>query len=111
MKKTVLAFLILAYIILINLISCINFYEIEHKSKKEINSRGEIVKVNFKDDVSVTVKKDRWYGRIIENDGLSNLYLFYFIRLPLKRGNFNYLYAHILFSIIIILMAMKNYLE
>lgn len=110
MKKIVILIItIVVYVLLINSISSFSF-----ASQQQINSQEDDVsglKVGVGDAVSVSVKKSRFYGTIYQEDSQQDIKLFWFIPLPLKRGNFNYLFVHfpfLVFMVIILLKGGKN---
>lgn len=61
------------------------------------------VRMHVQDSVEVTVKRNRWYGEILESSGRSYLYLFGKIPLPLKDASINFIYFHK--ALVIILMS------
>ena len=60
------------------------------------NLRGGMigVEVGVSDAVSVSVIRNRWYGKIYENGETSTLLLFKFLKMPLKYYWFNFAYLH-----------------
>ncbi len=70
---------------------------------------GGPVKVGMGDMVSVTVTRQRWYGKIIEQAGkesrVSYLYLFWILKMPLAVNDFHFLYLHFLMLFLLIVMA------
>ena len=70
---------------------------------------GGPVKVGMGDMVSVTVTRQRWYGKIIEQVGgeskASYLYLFWTLKMPLAVNDFHFLYLHFLMLFLLIAMA------
>lgn len=69
-------------------------YEEEKYLKEE--SAYEL-KVDLESSVSVLIQRTRWYGKIIEQDGESRLYLFYFLPIPLHERQINFKWIHISF--------------
>ena len=55
---------------------------------------GTNVKIGFGDSVSTSVKRNRWYGKIYESDGKSNLYIFDLIKIPIKINNIDLTWYH-----------------
>ena len=108
MKHSIILTVIIAgYIVLINLAAFITqlggFTYIE---SIEQSDSGQGVKVGVAESVSVTVQRNRWYGKIIENAGddskISYVYLLNFLRLPLIINKFNFVYVHIIMLILIV---------
>jgi len=79
------------------------------ESIQEVKSKNQISEISVGDTTSVTLERNRWYGRIIENVGketkVSYLYLFKidFITIPLVIHNTNFKWIHFYF---ILLMAL-----
>lgn len=92
---------IISYIVLINFVAIITqFGGFAYADNIEQSDSGQGVRVGVGESVSVSVQRNRWYGRIIENVGddnsISYIYLFNFLRLPLIINKFNFIYVHIL---------------
>ena len=85
----------------------------EQASQEAITDDGAIgggaVKVGMGDMVSVTVTRQRWYGKIIEQAGreskVSYLYLFWILKMPLAVNDFHFIYLHFLMLFLLIGMA------
>ncbi|MBI2449256.1 hypothetical protein HYV49_03080 [Candidatus Pacearchaeota archaeon] len=111
MKKMIKHSLILigmmaGYVILINLVAFISqLGGFSYEDGIEQGDSGGDVKVGVGESVSVTVQRNRWYGKIIENVGddskISYVYLLGFLRLPLIINKFNFVYVHILMFVAI----------
>ena len=112
MEKTmkyniILIGMIAGYVVLINLVAPLVAFQNSGAadSNSVTGNDGGGVKVGMSDSVSVTVQRNRWYGKIIENAGddsrISYVYLFNFLRLPLIANKFNFVYVHILMLIAI----------
>jgi len=71
-----------------------------NSSDSNINSNNIQVAVN--DGVSVTVEKHRFYGTIISDGSNSHAFIFKFIKVPLTKDTFNFVYVHIVVLIILI---------
>ncbi len=98
--------IIAAYVILINFIASVSQLNgFTYANNVEQSNSGQGVKVGVGESVSVTVQRNRWYGKIIENVGddskISYIYLFNFLRLPLIINKFNFIYVHILMLVAI----------
>jgi len=84
------------YLILIN--SVFNLDIGEKKVIKNISGEnGENQKVNIGESIGVSIKRDRWYGVILESDNQKKLYLFNIIPIPIKKGYFNFMTINISF--------------
>lgn len=85
----------------------------EQASQETINAGGAFgegaVKVGMGDMVSVTVTRQRWYGKIIEQAGkeskVSYLYLFWILKMPLAVNDFHFLYLHFIMLFLLIAMV------
>jgi len=101
-------FIILLIIILILYIIFINFlfnidltsYSVKDTRDNYVNEFSQESKTMF--TVDVTVIRNRFYGKIYENNGLSKLYLFNLISIPLNNKFINFYYFHISFVILYI---------
>lgn len=104
-------FIIFVYILSSNIISelrNISFTE-EHTEK---TSSG-LLELNVGTNLGVTVTRHRWYGKIIENVGdISYLYLFNFIRIPIKVKDSGWVKYHsiflVLFSLYLFFFCIKT---
>jgi hypothetical protein len=95
--KYILIFLgisLFLYLIIINLISIQINQTNGNQTKAEYS--GETQKVNVGDSVSVLIVRQRWYGKIYE-DNSKNLYLFNLIKIPIESNNKNYTSSHLVF--------------
>lgn len=63
---------------------------------------GSNVQLGVSDDIQVYVTRNRWYGKIIEENKVEFVYLFGFLKLPLKIGNFSFLWLHAIVFIVLI---------
>ncbi len=93
--------LIVAYFILINIISSvlsISINSIGQPSTEQVE--GYDVRIGVSDSVGVTVKRSRWYGTIVEQSesgGMSRtLYLFGLVGLPLETKGASLVLWHII---------------
>ena len=101
-------FIILLIIILILYIIFTNFlfnidltsYSVKDTRDNYVNEFSQESKTMF--TVDVTVIRNRFYGKIYENNGLSKLYLFNLISIPLNNKFINFYYFHISFVILYI---------
>ena len=99
-KTIIWGFLVLfLYLILINTIPHIDF------SEKKINyttekSSGFNQKISFGSSLEITVERNRWYGKIIENGISQDIYFLGLIKLPKKHNGFNFVPLHIFFVLI-----------
>ena len=93
------------YVILIRM-SIIGFGFIDKISYYNYSNdiENENVVVGVGQSVEVTITRDRWYGKIIENNGDKRLYLFYSIPIPIIINNSSYVILHIAFLIFYILL-------
>jgi hypothetical protein len=62
------------------------------------------IKVAVSDSISVSVEKHRFYGTIISEGTNSHMYLLNFIKVPLGKDDFNFIYLHC--TVLIILIAL-----
>ena len=124
MKKVNIAILILVlsipfYIIVVNFVANEMIYKVV-KDNNVIDGAGDVV-VNVDDLVSVEIQRNRWYGTIYEQYGdevsIENLYLFNFIKIPIKVNGVNWSWYHIgtigtlifiIFNILIISFFVKK---
>ena len=106
-KIGIVILLIASYIFLINIFANLisisqDNYEI---SETETIISGNIVQIGVGQSVNVQVTRNRWYGTIYETDGKAYLYLFRLIKLPHKIKNYNFIWFHLIFLIILILFS------
>ena len=102
--KILLIFLLLIapiiYLTLINTIANLNVNNYFGTARlQQGNDYGE-VNLGVSDSVSVQVVRNRFYGKIIENEQASDLYFFNTIKLPLKNHDYNFIWIHVLFLIL-----------
>lgn len=107
-KKILICLIILIiYIIGINQIPT----TLEKKSNgnlQEKDSYGMVVDIGFRDSVSVSIKRPRFYGTIYEKDGNKDVKMFNMFNLPLKKIGFNFIWTHLLILLIIIFILFKR---
>lgn len=73
---------------------------LNYSGKNALN--GEEISIN--DQVTVQVKRERWYGTIIQNEKNSDIYLFNFMKMPYKKGDTNLMFLNlIIFSMLLII--------
>lgn len=93
-----IVFLVFIYAHLIGFVAYLdaNDFEIGNRSGevRVVRIGGSDENVGFNDRVVASVKRDRWYGTIYENED-SYLMLFDTIELPLKVDNTVYTYFHL----------------
>lgn len=112
-QKYILLILIaslITYIIVINLINSASFQNARNNNTSNSISGGADVRINMGDSVTVSIVRNRWYGKIYEEGDSKILYLFKKIKLPLEDNGKDYLPFHIFFSLLwlIILMGTLN---
>ncbi len=97
LKRTLLFLLLIgAYILVINVVASIP--EINFKTSNfSVQGSSGFAKADFGHSVEVTVERKRFYGSIVEQDKISNLYVLKFIKIPLKYNNFNFKRIHQIF--------------
>lgn len=108
--KKIISFIIIliVYILLINQVPLFLKENLFKQSKINIGNSQTEVNIGMSENIVVTVTRNRFYGRIIEEDNYSYIYLFYFIRLPLSYKNFNFLYIHFIFLLVYSYLLLKN---
>ena len=108
MKKAPITFLIgigvlLIYVLLINFIATglLNgLLDFDNNSENMSGAMLAMLDMSVQDTVDVTVVRNRWYGKIVENisqddsKNVSSLYLFKFIKIPIVVGKFNLTLIH-----------------
>jgi len=88
--------LILFYILMVNLVFGVSNINLSETSSKE-KTDSEFLKADIGHSVSVTVERNRFYGKIIETDGISNIYLLGFVKLPLNSKKIDFRTFHRIF--------------
>ena len=115
-KIVLIITIFIVYIISINIFaSLISYSYINPKTTEKIEG-GSVVEISVGESMSVQVTRPRWYGTIYENNGNSYLHLFDFIILPKKIKNYNFIWFHLIFLIILIsltflIFTKKSYKE
>lgn len=94
MNKYILSLIIIViYVVLANFVSAnISFSEEEGiilGGKSDLN-------LGFSDSVSIEITRPRWYGTITELETESDIQMLNIFPLPLRDGNFNWIYVHLL---------------
>jgi len=104
MKKIIIyAVVIVLYVFLINFVPLLLESSWKIRSKQDINYEMSMSEqIGISDDVSVTVVRERFYGKIYQYDEDSYVYLLYFVKLPLKIDGKDYLWFHVLFTVIVL---------
>jgi len=106
----ILLMIIFFYLLLINLIAqVIYFVGVSNTFEQETHYKeGGGLRLGVSDRVDVSIVRKRWYGTMIESytkDKKSSfLFLFNIVKLPLYINNFNFLYIHLIFSLIFIFL-------
>lgn len=95
---------IILYLIAINFISNINLTKVNYESSGEKISDEKDISVS--DSVSVSVFRSRFYGKIVESNDNSKLYLFWFIPVPLKSKGVSFVKFHIILLSLILLIIL-----
>ena len=97
---------ILVYIILINFIANMPSFGQVTTGNSVGTIEGGDIKIGFGDKVEVTVTRNRWYGKIIENSypkgKTATLYLFNFITLPLNAKGKSFFLIHTIFLVFLV---------
>lgn len=112
MKKSkilIYSSIILSYLLIINFIS--EFIIIQNVYPENFSSSisgGGSQKIGLGDSVSVSIKRNRPYGSILEENGNSKLKLLGLIPLPLKSDGINFIYFHLIFAAIIIYFLYRD---
>lgn len=115
----ILVGIIIAYIFLINVVVSllVQYPSFQGDGMQKEGNSGFNVDLRMSDSVSVTVARQRFYGRVLEFIGgkskVSYLYLFNFLKLPLEVHGIHFLYFHIgivvlLFILFIVLSALER---
>ena len=114
-KLCLLIGMVMLYIISINVFANVLFSSNEtfHSTK---NISGADLEISVGDVLSVKViRAPHWWGRMLEENGNSYLYLFELINLPIKIKNHNFIWFHLIFlvtlTLISVLMFTKKYKE
>lgn len=106
-RLIVFVVIIVLYVFLINFFSVFFASEISSGIIQDNQASG-MLDVKIGASVGVSVVKNRFYGRIneysTEHIKVSYLYLFYFIKLPLLIHETNFLYFHIIFILLMIMI-------
>lgn len=99
----------IVYIFLINLIAenVINFSS-QNYSITSYDSYGTAQIVGVSDSVSIGVLRPRPYGKILEKDNNSKLYLLNLIPLPLKHNGVSFIKFHIIFLIFLLFLIYRQ---
>jgi len=105
-KIGIIIFSIVFYVILINIFANLISTSQENYEISKSKTLGLMeVKINIGESVSVQVTRNRWYGTIHENNGKAYLHLFNLVKLPHKIKNYNFVWFHLIFLIIFILLS------
>jgi len=99
---------IIAYIVVINLSSNViseNLLSSDNTSFL-FQDNSQDVKLTVGDLAQVSVKRPRFYGTYYEYSSTNGkevvLYLMNFVKLPIEKNNFMFIYIHITFSIVVL---------
>jgi len=105
-KLLLLFGIVIFYIISINIFANIISTNQERYEISQSRIGGSIVEINLGESVSVQVTRaPKFYGQFHENNGMKYLNLFYVCNIPCKIKNYNFIYFHIIFLIIITLLT------
>lgn len=112
MKKSIIFLIILTivYLIIINFISIIDFTNLNFSNKTSDEQSYSVQKIGFSDSISVSVIKNRIYGKIIQEDSNVKLYLFRTIPVPIKSNNVSFVFYHIIFLFFILIFIIAIFL-
>jgi len=107
MNKFFLIFLlIILYLILTNFGA--GFITQQVQTSNQTQGGGTMLTIGIQDSVSISVTRPRFYGTIEEANGNSILYLAKIIPLPLKKEGFSFMYFHIPFLVLLLIILMKG---
>jgi len=98
--KYILIFLgisLFLYVVVINLISTYYLPGQNNNTEDSNSYSGNQIKLNVGDSVSVSIIRNRWYGKIYEEGGSKILYIFDKLRMPIETNGRNYILSHIIF--------------
>ena len=73
-----------------------------------VDSGGSNVQLGVSDGISVSVVRNRWYGKINEENGIESLKLFNLVKVPLKVGSFNFIWIHAIVFIVLVGWPVKT---
>jgi len=112
-KILLVLFLVIGYILTINIFANLILITSNNQeiTTKTIIKGGTTVNIGVSESVSVTVTRNKFYGTIIINNGKEYLYLFDFIMLPKKIKNYNFIWFHLIFLSIIILVSILIFIK
>jgi len=101
--------LIIAYVLVINIIAVAIPISVEYiETEKSSGSREE---VGVGHSVQIQVEKNRFYGKILQDNENSNLLLFGFIPLPLKSRGHSFIKYHLIFFVLLLLIILLMYMK
>lgn len=99
---------IIAYVVVINIFSNLSTRTLLSGDNTSFifQDNSQDVRLSMGDSAQVSVKRPRFYGTYYEYSSTSGktvvLYLMNFIKMPIEKNSFNFVYVHIIFSIIIL---------
>jgi len=99
-KIVLLMCMVIVYVLIINIFASILSISIENAEIRSSNGGG-MLKIGVSESVSILVTRNRWYGKILEENGHSILYLFRFVKLPIRVKKLNFIYYHVIFLFIL----------
>ena len=112
MMKRFLIFLVIIifYVFAINLVAVelARASSLNAQGSEDFMREGPVQKVGLNAQVEVSVRRNRWYGVILESGDprVSVVYIFSFLKLPLKSSGVNFVYFHAIFFFILVMMYM-----
>ena len=110
-NKNILIYILsfMGYILIINFIAnFISLQDFSFSNLSETMTGGDSQKIGLGSSVSLSINRPRPYGNTVESGGNSKLYLFGLIPLPLKSNGINFIYFHIIFALIIVILLYRN---
>ena len=111
LKIALIVFIIVIYIFSINLFASLINSSSETQTISGVISGRLNTRISLSESVSITITRNRWYGKIIINNGIEYLYLFNLIRLPKKIQNYNFVIFHLIFLVTLILFTILLFIE
>lgn len=109
MRKFILSLIICLFIILIYF-SIFNFlisFRFNFSIEDNLLSQGTAEVVGVGDSVSVTVIRDRFYGKLIEQGDIKTAVIFSFLKIPIEKNGKNLILIHLFFIIILFLFGIR----
>jgi len=106
LKLCLLFGIVILYVIVINIFASLISFPDTPQSNSATRISGADLEIGVSQLVSVQVTRaKKWWGRGYENNGNSYLHIFELFLIPKKIQNYNFIYFHIIFLTILILLT------